>query len=559
MFYLHKTIGPHGNLTIHNCLVDSRMAIKISDYGLYSLRGHKQLNKDDPKYFASLLWTAPEALRDYPEKPNITSMHLKADVYSFAIICQEILYRKGAFYIKHSKLSNKEIIQRVENCPPDSEPLRPTLNYVEGSEAPQYTGTLSPNLSARNTTAISLKSVEHQIESGLPIPAESNPSKTPDSRTDEALLECPPQMIRLLLSAWNENPELRPEFKELKDSLLKSTSGDTGNLVDNMLSRMEQYSKNLEGLVSQRTDQYLKEKEKAQNLLYRMMPISIADLLIQKKPVPAESYESVTIYFSDIVGFTSLSAASTPFEVVQLLNNLYTTFDTITSDFDVYKVETIGDAYMVASGLPLRNGNKHAHEIASMSIEFLCKIEEFEIPHIPNRKLELRIGIHTGPVCAGVVGSKMPRYCLFGDTVNTASRMESNGKPLKIHLSESTFKVLAKFGHFIMTERGLVEMKGKGEQRTYWLHGIYKYKGKTNIPDPVPPGATIFGLNDEPHPLSSPDPEESSPSPQILNTSDILKARQSNGLMHSSLEEVEEPLVNRSSNGDLAENTLTNC
>ena len=147
-------------------------------------------------------------------------------------------------------------------------------------------------------------------------------------------------------------------------------------------------------------------------------------------------------------------------QVVDLLNDLYTCFDSIIENFDVYKVrsggwwnraissqsrrlfcasvdwcfllrkrqvETIGDAYMVVSGLPVRNGNNHAREIARMSLRLLQAVASFRIRHRPNDQLKLRIGLHSGGCVAGVVGLKMPRYCLFGDTVNTASRMESNG------------------------------------------------------------------------------------------------------------------------------------
>lgn len=130
--------------------------------------------------------------------------------------------------------------------------------------------------------------------------------------------------------------------------------------------------------------------------------------------VPPESFDMVTIYFSDIVGFTTISAYSSPFEVVQLLNDLYTMFDDICDDHDVYKVETIGDAYMVVSGLPIRNGNKHAGEIATMALNLLHHCGQFKINHLPGIPLRLRIGIHSGACVSGVVGSKMPRYCLFG-------------------------------------------------------------------------------------------------------------------------------------------------
>ncbi|KAK7895420.1 hypothetical protein WMY93_020745 [Mugilogobius chulae] len=198
---------------------------------------------------------------------------------------------------------------------------------------------------------------------------------------------------------------------------------------------------------------------------------SVAEQLKRGETVQAEAFDSVTIYFSDIVGFTSLSAESTPLQVVTLLNDLYTCFDAIIDNFDVYKVETIGDAYMVVSGLPVRNGKLHAREIASMSLALLEQVKTFKIRHRPNDQLRLRIGIHTGPVCAGVVGLKMPRYCLFGDTVNTASRMESNGEALRIHMSSATKEVLDEFGYFDLQLRGDVEMKGKGKMRTYWLLG----------------------------------------------------------------------------------------
>nr|XP_005998390.2 PREDICTED: atrial natriuretic peptide receptor 2-like [Latimeria chalumnae] len=126
---------------------------------------------------------------------------------------------------------------------------------------------------------------------------------------------------------------------------------------------------------------------------------------------------------------------------------------------------------MVVSGLPVRNGKMHAREIARMSLALLEAVKTFKIRHRPDQQLKLRIGIHSGPVCAGVVGLKMPRYCLFGDTVNTASRMESNGEALKIHLSSATKEVLDQFGCFDLELRGDVEMKGKGKMRTYWLLG----------------------------------------------------------------------------------------
>jgi len=122
----------------------------------------------------------------------------------------------------------------------------------------------------------------------------------------------------------------------------------------------------------------------------------IAEDLKLGRSVTAESFSCVTIYFSDIVGFTSLAARCTPLQVVHFLNDLYTCFDNIIDAHDVYKVETIGDAYMVVSGLPVRNGNKHAGEIATMALNLLSSTRDFTIQHLPNSRLQLRIGIHTG-------------------------------------------------------------------------------------------------------------------------------------------------------------------
>jgi len=177
----------------------------------------------------------------------------------------------------------------------------------------------------------------------------------------------------------------------------------------------------------------------------------------------------VTVYFSDCVGFVAMSARSNPTQVVQFLNDLYSCFDRIIGTYDVYKVETIGDSYMVVSGLPVPNGSHHVGEIASMSLSLMEAIMKFKIGHLPGEQVQLRIGMHSGPCVAGVVGLKMPRYCLFGDTVNTASRMESNGLPLRINASQSARDLLVEIGGYELAERGLVHMKGKGDQMTYFV------------------------------------------------------------------------------------------
>ncbi|KHJ78714.1 adenylate/guanylate cyclase catalytic domain protein, partial [Oesophagostomum dentatum] len=186
----------------------------------------------------------------------------------------------------------------------------------------------------------------------------------------------------------------------------------------------------------------------------------VAERLKTGQPVEPETFECVTLFFSDVVSFTTLASRCTPLQVVNLLNDLYTVFDAIIDEHDVYNVETIGDGYLCVSGLPHRNGNDHAKEIAEMSFELLRAIKTFRVPHLPTEKINIRVGLHTGAVVTGVVGMTMPRYCLFGDAVNTASRMESNGKPGRVHISTETMKFLTVvIGGYKTEPRGEVIVK----------------------------------------------------------------------------------------------------
>lgn len=243
-------------------------------------------------------------------------------------------------------------------------------------------------------------------------------------------LEAPelPEYVReCVRECWREEADSRPDVRTVRVRLRPLRRGLRPNILDNMMAMMERYATQLEALVDERTAQLQHEKRKTEALLCEMLPAPVADRLKRGLKVTPEIFDCVTVYFSDIVGFTALSARSTPLQVVDLLNDLYTCFDEVLDRRDVYKVETIGDAYMVVSGLPIRNGDRHAAEIASMALSLLERVRRFVVPHNAEETLKLRVGVHSGPVCAGVVGLKMPRYCLFGDTVNTASRMESTG------------------------------------------------------------------------------------------------------------------------------------
>uniref|UniRef100_A0A8C4IV16 Guanylate cyclase n=1 Tax=Dicentrarchus labrax TaxID=13489 RepID=A0A8C4IV16_DICLA len=344
-----------------------------------------------------------------------------ADVYSFSIVSQEVVARSSPFCMLD--MPAKEIISKVRDPPPL---CRPVLSV------------------------------------------------------DEAPLD----VIQVIKQAWSEDPEKRPTFEEIFKQFKNITKGKKTNIIDSMLRMLEQYSSNLEDLIRERTEELEVERQKTDKLVAQMLPKSVAQALKTGKPVKPEHFSEVTLYFSDIVGFTTISALSDPIEVVDLLNDLYTLFDAIIGLHDVYKVETIGDAYMVASGVPTRNGNRHAAEMANMSLDILHCIGTFKMRHMPELKVRIRIGLHSGPVVAGVVGLTMPRYCLFGDTVNTASRMESTGLPYRIHVNQSTVDILnsLQLGYKIQV-RGMTELKGKGIENTFWLVG----RDDFTKPLPIPP------------------------------------------------------------------------
>ncbi|XP_008577320.1 PREDICTED: heat-stable enterotoxin receptor, partial [Galeopterus variegatus] len=295
------------------------------------------------------------------------------------------------------------------------------------------------------------------------------------------------EVYLLVKTCWEEDPEKRPDFKKIENTLAKIFGlfhdQKSESYMDTLIRRLQLYSRNLEHLVEERTQLYKAERDRADRLNFMLLPRLVVKSLKEKGIVEPELYEEVTIYFSDIVGFTTICKYSTPMEVVDMLNDIYKSFDHIVDHHDVYKVETIGDAYMVASGLPKRNGNRHAVDIAKMALEILSFMGTFELEHLPGLPIWIRIGVHSGPCAAGVVGIKMPRYCLFGDTVNTASRMESTGLPLRIHVSGSTVAILKRTEcQFLYEVRGETYLKGRGTETTYWLTGMKDQK--YNLPTP---------------------------------------------------------------------------
>lgn len=243
--------------------------------------------------------------------------------------------------------------------------------------------------------------------------------------------------------------------------------GNTNNLNLRVNIKGKDELTNFANTINWMLDELQKEKDKTEKLLLNILPESIASQLKQSHDSIAKDFESVTILFADIVGFTTLAGRLSPLELVNFLNQLFSEFDYLVEELGLEKIKTIGDAYMVASGLP--NPRKdHAESIANMALEMNKVINE--VSRIYNENFKIRIGINTGKVVAGVIGKKRLIYDLWGDTVNVASRMESSGEPGKIQVTEITYNLLK--DKYTFTKRGLINVKGKGEMITYWLEDI---------------------------------------------------------------------------------------
>ncbi len=207
-------------------------------------------------------------------------------------------------------------------------------------------------------------------------------------------------------------------------------------------------------------------QEQSERLLLNILPLSIAERLKQDTSAIAEHFDDVTILFADLVGFTPLSTRIKPAELVNLLNEIFSTFDELTEKHGLEKIKTIGDAYMVAGGLPVPKPD-HAEAVAQMALDMQGAIAHFQAKY--SQQLQIRIGINTGSVVAGVIGTKKFIYDLWGDAVNVASRMESSGVPGKIQVTEATYERLKERYEF--EKRGQVAVKGRGDMTTYWLVG----------------------------------------------------------------------------------------
>jgi adenylate cyclase len=208
------------------------------------------------------------------------------------------------------------------------------------------------------------------------------------------------------------------------------------------------------------------EHAKSEALLNNVLPTAIAARLKQESATIADGFSSASILFADIAGFTPLSQQVSPKRLVDMLNAIFSRFDELVDEYGLEKIKTIGDAYMVASGIPTPRED-HAEALALFALAMRDTLADYN--RTAHADLQLRIGISSGPVIAGVIGKRRFLYDLWGDSVNTASRMESHGVPGQIQISETTRQLLS--DRFTFLDRGVIEVKGKGPMHTYFLRG----------------------------------------------------------------------------------------
>ena len=211
-------------------------------------------------------------------------------------------------------------------------------------------------------------------------------------------------------------------------------------------------------------DELGEERAESERLLLNILPAAIAQRLKTEPGIIADRFDSVSVLFLDIVGFTPLSETLSAQQMVEWLNEVYSVFDALVQDHDVEKIRTIGDGYMVAAGVPFPRDD-HASAITLLALDM--KAHFATLPPVSGHRVSFRIGISSGPVVGGVIGTHKFQYDIWGDTVNTAARMESHGVPGRIHISAATYELIKQ--EFTCDSRGMIDVKGKGEMETWFV------------------------------------------------------------------------------------------
>ncbi|MEZ4451365.1 MAG: adenylate/guanylate cyclase domain-containing protein [Nannocystaceae bacterium] len=272
------------------------------------------------------------------------------------------------------------------------------------------------------------------------------------------------RVIGVLDSEHSEVDFFSQTHREILTTIASMTASRVGRaLLEEDLRRA---NAELEIKIAERTADLSAAMERAEALLLNILPAPIARRLQAGEARIAEHFDDVTVLFADIVGFSERAAVTEPEAVVEVLRVVFTAFDALSDAYGLEKIKTIGDAYMVVAGVPTPRRD-HAEVMAEMAMAMLGAVDQLSVDH--DLSLAVRIGLHSGPVVAGIIGTRKFAYDLWGDTVNTASRMESHGLPGHIQVEASTYERLE--GRFDFTKRGVIDVKGLGPMETYFLHG----------------------------------------------------------------------------------------
>ncbi|KAL3278570.1 hypothetical protein HHI36_016116 [Cryptolaemus montrouzieri] len=313
---------------------------------------------------------------------------------------------------------------------------------------------------------------DHKVENNIPVP------KSPEQGNRNILLKGQMKYLDDINALVFLCSPIINDLDELPDQGLYLNDLNPHGLSKEMVLAGWQHNSKLEIMFDKaehRSDELEKNyelleqwKEKGDDLLYSMIPKTVADRLRAGRSAldTCESFEAVSILFCEIVGLSS-ETVKDAMDVVSTMNSVFSCFDELVDTYNVYKVETVGPVYMAAAGAPERC-SRHAENVADVALKMIEKMNNFKAPS--GNKVEIRIGIHSGPAVTGIVGVKVPRYCFFGDSVNTASRMQSSSTPGKINISNSTRSHLP-MDKYLMESRGVVPVKGKGNMETFWLLG----------------------------------------------------------------------------------------
>ncbi|CDW57730.1 Pkinase Tyr and Guanylate cyc domain containing p rotein [Trichuris trichiura] len=437
MEFIHmKGIGYHGSLSTSSCYFDLHMRVKISLTDFQCLAQFCDLpTMVDESDAIAQLWIAPEILRCGSENQAMD----KADVYSFSIIMQEIFYQHGPFYVQPDQLPEQRLGHRSR------ERARAIVNLVKQRRRPAPFRPYADKLEAKHRT-----------------------------------------LVELMIRCWLEIPSERPTFQRIAEAFAAEVGGC--NLrwnIGNIYHRLLLLTRHLHRTVQKRHSALFNEMVETQGFLYHLFPPDLATRLITSVSVPPKVYNSTTIYFSDIVGFTDVSSVNEPEDICKMLDILFTGYDSILSYYQVYPVTRIGDAYVfpyrlfqLASGL---GGSLHpsvyAREMAMVALQVVhmvrCLRFSFLKGHV--KKLRIRTGIASGTCMGGLIGQldKTPQFMLVGHLVEVAQSMEGKGRPMRIHIEQSTYDLikthtdLFRFSyhtHYVTEDNKIL--------RAYWLDSV---------------------------------------------------------------------------------------